>query len=248
MTKCTKIITTVGPQGISGLDGPNGPMGATGSHGLTGGKGATGPMGAIGATGPAGPAGSLIPDEIYMTYGNYTFIQLFGDPLLKEPSFMFPQTAFALSDQPETYLSTLPSIISPSSSRISSNNVTITNSEFTINEGGMYKVEFFANPIMALRPDSSWLTDGTLVTFLLVLEKETSLGVITNPIALPGSVSYIARSSTQKASKILQLGIGDTLRMKFKFIEAIYPGTIPAPSQYLTFHTLGLSVLKATNN
>ncbi|PWJ50743.1 collagen-like protein, partial [Faecalicatena contorta] len=134
-TGATGADGATGPTGADGATGPTGPTGADGATGPTGADGATGPTGADGAT---GPTGTIIDPVIGFAQNNA------GDSIA---IVLDPPTVIPLPDQ---------QTLSPEITVDGSNTV------FTVNEAGLYRIAYYVNIVTADSFASEILINGTV--------------------------------------------------------------------------------------
>ena len=172
-----------GPQGAAGTTGPTGPQGAAGATGPTGPQGIAGPAGPTGPTGPTGPAGNEGAAGTAATFAVGTVTT--GDPGTdaKVTNSGTPQNAILDFTIPQGPTGTTPPVSllsaysSPTQSGASGDPLefdrnalsygtdishTAGSSDFTINQPGVYSVQFHG----VLSPADSDSFPANIVTSL----------------------------------------------------------------------------------
>lgn len=154
-TGATGATGVTGPAGgPTGPTGPTGATGATGAMGAAGAIGATGSTGATGPTGPTGPTGDLGPMGATGVTGPVgpTGLNVTGN------------SAFAANTSGPTISVTVGGTLIPlPSNQILPPDITVdgTNTIFTINEAGRYRISYQVNTTLALAIGSTILLNGT---------------------------------------------------------------------------------------
>ena len=161
-----------GPTGMQGIQGPTGPTGAAGITGPTGPTGLTGAIGPTGATGPTGSTGPTGPNFNASFQGNVTASQTAN-----------PQTPIIIDNTPV------------------SNNITYNSGTITIQESGLYYIDFNATVTT---------TSGQLIEFEINKTTPTEENILS---ASSGTYVNSGSTVTLNKSRLFYANAGDTLNI-----------------------------------
>ncbi len=175
-----------GLQGVQGVAGPTGPTGPTGPQGIAGEVGATGPTGPTGPQGIAGEVGATGPTGPTGPAGEPAIIEAYGG--------LFDTSVESLDLTPGT-----PTLI-PLASVMPSSNVTAGTNTLTIEETGVYEINYMLSGTAALGNTG-----------------DITLSVQNNGVAIP-SAEITQRVTTNDSvqmtgSTIVTLAEGDVLSL-----------------------------------
>ena len=166
------ILDFVIPKGYDGIDGATGPTGATGVQGPTGMQGIQGPTGPTGAAGITGPTGPTGPNFNASFQGNVTASQTAS-----------PQTPIIIDNTPV------------------SNNITYNSGTITIQESGLYYIDFNATVTT---------TSGQLIEFEINKTTPTEENILS---ASSGTYVNSGSTVTLNKSRLFYANAGDTLNI-----------------------------------